>query len=288
MKKYIIYLFILIGISFQMACETDADIAIPAQDPKFVLTSFIKPGSDTQKFTLFMSDPIFDGSNGDNSSQITTATIKINDGTKTVKLKFNYLEYAYLLLKDSMLIDFDKDYSVSVEYNGKSITTTFKTTTNIPITINEVRIDSFVEQDPFGGELKTYYAYLKWQDPPSEKNYYCIELYGLVKDENGDTSRIALTNYYDNLYLSDEGKNGTEMNTTLEVYTSNFEFLGQNYIGFDAVITKTDEHYYRYFKSLQNFGGDDPFSEPTLIYTNVNNGLGLIGCYSPFFYRKLL
>lgn len=288
MKKTIIYILILIGIGFQMACETEADIAIPAQDPKFVLTSFINPGSENQLFTLYMSDPIFDGSTIDNSTQITTATIKISDGTKTVRIRYDSNSFAYLLLKDSMEIDFDKAYTVSVLYNGKSIETNFNTITNIPITINEVRIDSFVEQDPFGGEIKTYYAYLKWQDPASEKNYYCVELYGLRKDENGDTLRVPLTDYYGNLYLSDEGKNGTELNTTLDVYSSGFEFFGLDYIGFDAVITKTDEHYYRYFKSLQNYGGDDPFSEPSLIYTNINSGLGLIGCYTPYFYRKLL
>ncbi len=288
MKKTLFYLFILIGVSFQMACETDADIEIPAQDPKFVVTAFIKPASDTQLLTLTMSDPIFDGINYNNSNPITTATIKINDGTKTVKLLYLFSLNGYALLKDSMIIDFDKTYTVSVDYNGKSISTNFKTISNTPININEVKIDSTVQQDPFGGEFKTYYAYLKWQDPAAEKNYYCIELYGLVKDENGDTVRVPMTDFYGNLYLNDDNNNGSEMHTTLQIGASSFESFWTNYIGFDAVISKTDEHYYKYFKSLQNYSGEDPFSEPTLVYSNINNGLGLIGSYQPYFYRKVL
>lgn len=271
-----------------MACETDADIPIPAQDPKFVVTAFIKPSSDTQMLTLYLSDPIFDGSNLDNTTQIKNAIITINDGVNTVRIRFNNNADAYLLLKDSMQVDFSKEYTVSVDYNGKSISTSFKTISNIPITINDVKVDSTVEQDPFGGEFKTYYAYLKWQDPASEKNYYCIELYGLVKNDNGDTSRVPLTDYYGNLYLTDEGKNGNEMSATLSIGLMSFEMFFQDYIGFDAVITKTDEHYYKYFKSLQNYTGDDPFSEPSLVYTNINKGLGLIGSYQPYFYRKVL
>jgi hypothetical protein len=59
-------------------------------------------------------------------------------------------------------------------------------------------------------------------------------------------------------------------------------------LAFKIYLTKIDADSYKYFKSLQNYTGDDPFSEPSLIYTNVPNGLGLVGSQQVFSYRKAL
>lgn len=288
MKKQIIYFFILIGISIQMSCETDADIPIPSQDPKFVLSSFINPESDTQLFTLTLSDPIFDGSNVDYEQYIDNAVVTINNGTNTVQMPYSFNFNAYILEASLMKVDYNTSYTISISHAGKSLVTNFKTFSNSSIVINEIKVDSISKIDEFGFDSKTYFANVKWQDPADEENYYCLELYGLVRGDNGQIIRAPLSDYYGNIYISDEGKNGTEMTRTLEAYTSTFGEFGQVYLGFDVVISKTDEHYYRYFKSLQNYVGDDPFSEPSLIYSNVNTGLGVIGSYVPYSIRKEL
>ncbi len=286
MKK-ILYLFIGISIGFT-SCETDADIEIPAQDPKLVVTAFLEPEAELQILNLYMSDPIFDGSEVDNASMIENATVTISDGSKTVRIFYNFNYFGYVLFKDSMTIEHNKVYTVNVDYEGKNANTTITTVSNTPLNSAEVKIDSLIQEDPFSGDYITYFGYVKWEDPPNETNYYCIELFGLVKGDNNDTSRVSLSDFYNNVYLSDEGKNGSMMNATLEVYMYNPEFMGNQYVGFEILLTKTDEHYYKYFKSLQNYGGDDPFSEPSLIYTNINNGLGLIGSYKPYSFRKAL
>ncbi|MFM7813194.1 MAG: DUF4249 family protein, partial [Flavobacteriales bacterium] len=38
-----------------------------------------------------------------------------------------------------------------------------------------------------------------------------------------------------------------------------------------------DESYYRYHKSISNSGYEGPFDEPTLVYSNVEGGLGVFG-----------
>lgn len=284
MKKI---LYILIGIaSVFSACETDADIEIPSQDPKLVLSTFLEPGAELQLLTLYMSDPIFDGSNIDNTTMITNGTITITDGTITKKFRYDFNYNAYVLVDDSMTIEFNKQYKITASYDGKTASATFNTVSNIAPIFTEVKFDSLLEEDPFGGFYITYFGYAKWLDPTAEKNYYCVELYGLQKTGNGDTSRVSLSDFYSNLYLTDDGKNGGQMTATIEAYSYSGEFSGNDYVGFELLLTKTDEHYYKYFKSLQNYGGDDPFSEPSLIYTNVTNGLGLVGSYKPFSFKK--
>ena len=86
MKKISLYLFILFGIAIQMSCETDANIPIPSQDPKLVFSAFINPVSDSQLFTLTLSDPIFDGSTVDNTKYIDDAIVTISNGTTSLQI----------------------------------------------------------------------------------------------------------------------------------------------------------------------------------------------------------
>lgn len=46
-------------------------------------------------------------------------------------------------------------------------------------------------------------------------------------------------------------------------------------------VYNTDEHYFKYHRSVQTRGdSDNPFVEPSLIYTNVEGGLGCFGAYN--------
>ncbi len=284
MKKLFYILFVL--SVFQTSCETDADIPIPKQDPKLVLSAFLQPGAELQFATLYMSDPIFDGSNIDFTTLIDNAEVYITVGTKKVRFQYDFNYFAYVIPKDSLTIEYNKEYTLGAKFDGKEVSSTIKTISSIPIQFTEAKFDSLIEEDPFGGSTKTYFGYAKWIDPPEEKNYYCIEMFALVKNINGDSSRISLSDFYSNLYLSDEGKNGTTMTATIEAYQYNPEFQGNGYVGYELLVTKVDEQYYKYFKSLQNYGGDDPFSEPSLIYSNVNNGLGIVASFAPFSFKK--
>lgn len=284
MKKL---LYILFGFSILFsACETDADIEIPEQEAKLVVNAFLEPDAELQFVKVTMSDPIFDGSDIDSFNIIQNANVYVSDGTKRVKIFYDFNYNAYVLRKDSILIEHSKTYTIDVEYQGKQANTTITTISNLPILSAEVKFDSLVEEDPFSGNYITYFGYVKWQDQGDEINYYCIELFGLMKVSDTDTSRVSLSDFYGNVYLSDEGKNGAVMNATIEAYMYTPEFYGEQFVGYEIVLTKTDEHYYKYFKSLQNYGGDDPFSEPSLIYTNINNGLGMVGSYKPYTFRK--
>jgi len=46
------------------------------------------------------------------------------------------------------------------------------------------------------------------------------------------------------------------------------------------VLLNVDVHYYKYHKSLSSNNEDNPFAEPTLIYTNINGGLGVFAAYN--------
>lgn len=45
-------------------------------------------------------------------------------------------------------------------------------------------------------------------------------------------------------------------------------------------VSNSDENYYKYHRSLETSGNDNPFTEPSLVYTNINNGLGCFAAYN--------
>lgn len=47
-------------------------------------------------------------------------------------------------------------------------------------------------------------------------------------------------------------------------------------------LSTTDEHYYKYFTSLKNYAGEDFFSEPSKLYSNIENGYGVFAAKNSF------
>jgi hypothetical protein len=46
-------------------------------------------------------------------------------------------------------------------------------------------------------------------------------------------------------------------------------------------LLNTDKSYYDYHRSLGNYdSGDDPFTEPSPVFSNVNGGLGIFAAYT--------
>jgi len=42
----------------------------------------------------------------------------------------------------------------------------------------------------------------------------------------------------------------------------------------------TDIHYYNYHRSVFNFDGENPFSEPSPVYSNIEGGLGVFAAFN--------
>jgi Domain of unknown function (DUF4249) len=51
-------------------------------------------------------------------------------------------------------------------------------------------------------------------------------------------------------------------------------------IKIELILISCDEGYFNYHKSLENYSGNNPFSEPTLVSSNITGGLGCFGAYN--------
>ena len=150
--------------------------------------------------------------------------------------------------------------------------------------------------------LVSYMVNLSFEDPSEEKNYYHISLFQQIHKyilQEGDTvitesylrslafdpdfndnGRVAHINggllVEDNL-LNDGQVLSFELPLNIELKREE-ELLGKLFLELRSVT----EEYYRYFAGLsrQKQSSDSPFSEPVIIYDNIDGGLGSFAGYN--------
>lgn len=129
---------------------------------------------------------------------------------------------------------------------------------------------SVVFQDP-ADEVNYYEATILLQDDFSERYY---DTYTSSTDPSASRGHL-----YDALVISDESFNGEKKRLNLQMYrTSEAELEGKLFVRWRNVT----EDYYRFARSLNRFDeiGENPFTSPIQIYSNIENGTGIFSLYS--------
>ena len=143
---------------------------------------------------------------------------------------------------------------------------------------------------------------LVFEDPPSQRDYYHVKIFQDLQqyelNENGDTIIIQTTreelnfspaindnntvaNFDGGVIFNDEQFDGSTFGSRFNISARLFprlQKLGKTYIELRTVT----EDYYLYFTSLsrQLENGDQPLSQPVILYSNIDNGLGVFAGYA--------
>jgi hypothetical protein len=284
--RRLIYITILFS-AFYIGCESDAEVSAPTEPEKIVVDAFLDPALDKNIIKVTKTYPVFrEGLELD----LSTTIVKFSDGSNEYKLPNTGID-EYSLNKSNFKLEYNKNYTISVNVSGQIIEKQFKTIDSNSIKITELKIDTLIREDAYGDKEFIYQCKIKFTDPIEEDNYYRIELVPIYKVYIGGV--LTEREYYngDELnfsLLSDKGQNGSTMSINKD-YT--YYTWGENLPDFthmNIYIIKIDEELYKYLKSMQNINYDDIFSEPAIIYSNVPNGLGLIGSQQRFVYKYRL
>jgi len=287
MKKYrAIPLVLLIAIGFT-ACEKIVDnVDIPVQEAKLVVNCYISPEDTLIKASVYASVPIWSVSAYNDYTPISTATVKIATGNTEKTLAYNTQEGEYVLNAASFPIQEDVVYRLSVSAPGF---TPVDATCKVPLQINKsltfLSFDS-IEGDQYATEYKLK---TEFTDFSGLGNYYRIGGYSITLYDNGngsvgDTSYMSLYSKNDQEFMADKDNDGQKIQSELNYWKYKYEdgMGSEKLLGLKLFLLTTDEHYYKFHKSLSGYAGDDPFSEPTIVYSNFNNGLGVFGAYRKY------
>jgi len=273
-----------ISLLLTWSCVEDVpDIDLPKTGPKLVVTSFISP-NDTIKVLVTKSMPIYYNYSYSYYEpyqefppvEDALVTIRNINSDDYMIIPYNPIFGQYILTPSEFIIEKGGEYELKVkDVELKEVTARTVVPNNLPELLS-ISIDT----------IGTY----TWDYSPSEI-YYDIVISGLIKDPAGEKNfyRSLITFYqcfYDSwedttyCYTSITGRNlFSDIDSDGQNISFKMNFYGMNWENISIIILSTDEHYYNYHRTLFNWEGDNPFIEPTPIYSNINGGLGVFSSY---------
>ena len=270
-------LMLAVSIFMLTSCEKDVtNIKLPSSEPKLVVGCFISPQDSSIIVTLTRSAPVFGpGQSNSNGFPVEDASVVISNGSVSSTIPFSTVNYQYELQANLFPIVAGQTYYLTVTTpKGESVSA------NCTVPVSNLS-SLMVEFTDTLSEVKR--ITVKWQDKTNEANYYKAFAQMVLIDT------VSLDTLYDYMFgnttlFNDNGKDGSDFYSKLEGYT----FFGGSYkaiTGYDIYVLNVDMHYYNYQKSLDNYTYDDPFSEPSPIYTNIKGGLGIFAGVQKLYVR---
>lgn len=286
MKNIKIFILLVISLLTFWGCNnfvTDIDPSqLPSTDSRLVLSCYISPQDTIISAKLTETKTVI--STGGTRADITNASMKISDGTKTVALVYDNNLLYYRALPSQMPILVGKTYTMTVSTpDGRSVSS--KCTVPPPITIKEIKVDSgtaITIRKLNSKEVKEYYLKLIWQDLPGTVDYY--RGFGFVtgniianeKSNLGSQATFAV----DFTSVDDKYSDGQllSLNVTYQPPRNIDQFTLQK---LTVGLFHADINYFNYHESLRKQrANSNPFAEPVLLYTNVDGGFGCFGAYN--------
>ncbi len=256
---------------------------LPSTDSRLVLSCYISPQDTIISAKLTETKTVI--STGGTRADITNATMKISDGTKTVAMIYDNNLLYYRALPSQMPISVGKTYTMTVSTpDGRSVSS--KCTVPPPITIKEIKVDSGTAvtiRNLNAKEVKEYYLKLIWQDLPGSVDYY--RGYGFITGSIGTKDMVNNVNgqstfAVDFTSIDDKNSDGKllSLNVTYQPPRNITQFTLQK---LTVGLFHADINYFNYHESLRKQrANNNPFAEPVLLYTNVDGGFGCFGAYN--------
>ena len=299
-QKIAVVIMALLSLS---SCETLVNnIALPYEE-KLVLQSFICPQDTMIEISLTTNQPVIGVINEgeDRYPVLKDAVITLSDGTRTVTAKYQqitYLDYIEVdstghykenfLTKDRYVIS-TKDipivagatYTMIAKARGKEV----KAKCTVPTQrVQRTAINPSLTTG-YDRNNKAYPALIvRVLDFASTVNYYAVGAFYYENMRVLDAqNRFVVVRRFVNSrqeYMTDAGQDGMTLATQpmLLNTTNDLNVVSRNA---EIYVAVTDYPYYQFNISVDKVrrSGRNPFSEPVLTYTNVENGLGVFASY---------
>lgn len=274
MKNNIIlpFFFAVAAVALFSSCEKDAEVDLPETKPKLVVTSYITPQDTVLKVVVTRSRPIFESYDINTASTVANATVMMMSSTGSVQLTYDVATEYYTAPVTALPIIAGNTYSLTVTTPGGESVEASTTVPAYSVQGFSVSMDDSLFIDQWYTHLITNFDY-RLNDNGGEQNMYRFFSALVLRDTIvGDTTIRRFTNEL----FTDYNGDGQQLQRSIE---TNWGFFDPSdpyvLIGYDCWIFNVDIHYYNFHNSFDHYTGDDPFSEPTIIYTNIKNGLGV-------------
>lgn len=273
-KGYVIMAIIILSA---LSCEKDAkNVTLPEFVHNLVVTSFISPYDSVSFVTVDSNERLY----GDLSNREPLGEIKVTISDGSDKISLEKGNNFFFFRRKTMAVQQGKRYTLEVSSaNGLKADAecTIPLIRDLGISADTSRI---YYNHPDGGSWSELKINVFLNDPPGEKNYYSFAAKALdYSPYYGEYPYIYHLFNEKALWFSDEGSDGKRIHAN----TVSFSGYSANSDSVSVIlyILNTNKDYFTYHKSLENFsGGDNPFTEASPVYSNINGGLGIFAGYT--------
>ena len=304
MKKILLYITILSLIVLAIACEKVIQIDLEDAKIKIVVNGIISPDSIV-KVNVTRSRHVLD--NADISPLVDAEVLLYEDGQLIGNM--TYAEHGFYEIDYVPIIG--KEYKVEVHHDKyDNVMGLTKVIPSIPI----ISLDTVTSFDEYGEEVLSFS--MSFSDPVDQENYYYLTIRNKYTYEDWDPNLIVYDTLYvgsDTTIVNIEhggyvmkermdylGYNTDDIIVESQMYYANGSIFSDEIINgktytFTGKISKwafggeyntayfelhaITEGTYNYYKSLNShyIASDDPFAEPVIVYTNIEDGIGIFG-----------
>jgi hypothetical protein len=261
-----------------LSCTKEAKVKLPNTKSLPVMYSYICPTDSVIRLKLLYSSPLYGDSQVDVLAPVSDGDVKISGAQGTAQLIYNSITQYYELKTNTYPIVPGQVYKMTITTINGDVATA---ETQVPITtvpIDTVTLETITAHDLIK---------VSFTDEPGRLNYYRIAaLHSFAYTFQADTiaDEAQITKLYSD--INHDGENVSLDGRVNQSYDST-EYYSTEY--YDVFLYNCSESYYNFHKSLINYTGDNPFAEPTLVYSNVKGGFGCFGAYtsSMLRYKKI-
>ena len=291
------------------ACEKEVPLEVEQTDQKLAILCTFSPG-EPFNLELAKSTSLFHSNS--NSNLIDDAEIIICSDSycaPAFPLPPNVTDISntnskYQSADELIIPEENKDYNITIKIDGFDA---ISAQSSIP-QLAEISHFTIGEITKYANEFDTIQDYnirlaFKFLDDINEDNFYHAKFYQVLNDTSNDLlsdpDTIAILDANKGFSLIDDKLSGNvtvtaggilfndkPFNKSLQelVFEPNFSFKNTIHEPIEIIIElrTVSKEYYDYFNSAyrQNAQENVPFSDPTIIYSNVTNGLGVFAGYS--------
>jgi hypothetical protein len=259
-KNHLIWLIVVIFIL--NACQSEiTEIAIPYEN-RLVVSSFISPQDSVLSVRVTNTQPI-SGQTEKNKILVENASVTMNNGNKTLSLKYDKDGY-YRILAKELPINPGTNCTLKISTpDGRS------TEGNCTIPTQIIKpSDVITEVSPVSNGRVLFSV--KWKGFPNQVNYFTIT----GSYETTDSK----CNYNIPILLNDKSVNGQLLS-----WGGNSDIIcGKGNPNFTVILSSYDKNGNQFFStaSEQTSVSGVPFTDPVLVYSNMKGAYGVFSGYN--------
>jgi len=272
MKRTIIAVVVI--SSLLASCEKDVNnVKLPEFVQKLVVNSFISP-RDTLSYVYVSSNKRLYG-NLNASESIGNVTAVMSDGTHETEL--TRIDEGFIFRPRDMMVEEGKTYSLKVSSSkGLEAEASVTIPWRRPVKIEIDTVLKYIEYDNSGMGWYERTAEVYVSDYAGENNYYAFAYKQIIYNSDYPYYPYHL-DYYQSFVFNDKGMDGERL------FVGSFSYMDtsrDDSSDLVVYILQTDREYNTYHKSLDKYSsGQDPFTEISPAYSNINGGLGIFASY---------